>query len=297
MATAETELKRAHRRGEDPGRLHRPWPLLPAPKSPKKVLAVLQAGIEADRRKDAALVDAATILTAAHLSPQLAESLLRPISPLRRSRTRRLRSRCISSLAGFSRNVATPKVLTRNMLSRLPSSQTTHLLIKRYKNREAEKRYQYEQPISKELLRTYDSSSPPIYCVFCPCRCCDACHRADLLHDGGRSRPEEQSEGFPGPGRCRQGTGCSAAVTRCMLLLERLRLDNALEDRRAHDHHAREGDDEADCAPDVELVELLLEPWPQMTGLLRQGCPAVRRTSISSRPSASMRSSRPCNAA
>jgi tetratricopeptide (TPR) repeat protein len=42
-----------------------------------KVLSTLQEGIDADRRRDAALVDAASILTAARLSPQLAESLLR----------------------------------------------------------------------------------------------------------------------------------------------------------------------------------------------------------------------------
>ncbi len=44
---------------------------------PDKVLAALQAGVDADRRKDAALVDAASILSAAHLSPELAENLLR----------------------------------------------------------------------------------------------------------------------------------------------------------------------------------------------------------------------------
>lgn len=42
-----------------------------------KILAVLQAGIDADRRKDAALVDAASILTEANLSLPLAENLLR----------------------------------------------------------------------------------------------------------------------------------------------------------------------------------------------------------------------------
>jgi tetratricopeptide (TPR) repeat protein len=77
MATAETELKRAIVVGKTPdgyidlGHFYRHH------NQPDKVLAVLQAGIEADRRKDAALVDAATILTAAHLSPQLAERLLR----------------------------------------------------------------------------------------------------------------------------------------------------------------------------------------------------------------------------
>ena len=42
-----------------------------------KVLAALRPGIDADLRNDAVLVDAASILSAAHLSPQLAESLLR----------------------------------------------------------------------------------------------------------------------------------------------------------------------------------------------------------------------------
>jgi tetratricopeptide (TPR) repeat protein len=44
---------------------------------PDKALAPLQAAIEADRGRDAALVDAASILTAAHRSPSLAESVLR----------------------------------------------------------------------------------------------------------------------------------------------------------------------------------------------------------------------------
>jgi tetratricopeptide (TPR) repeat protein len=44
---------------------------------PEKMLASLQSGIDADHRRDASLVDAASILTAAHSSPQLAETLLR----------------------------------------------------------------------------------------------------------------------------------------------------------------------------------------------------------------------------
>jgi tetratricopeptide (TPR) repeat protein len=43
----------------------------------EKMLAALQSGIDADRRRDSSLVDAASILTAAHTSPQLAETLLR----------------------------------------------------------------------------------------------------------------------------------------------------------------------------------------------------------------------------
>jgi tetratricopeptide (TPR) repeat protein len=42
-----------------------------------KMFDALQAGVDADRRKGPALVDAASILTAAHRSPELAESLLR----------------------------------------------------------------------------------------------------------------------------------------------------------------------------------------------------------------------------
>jgi tetratricopeptide (TPR) repeat protein len=77
MATAEAELKAAIAVGRMPdgyidlGHFYRHENQL------DKVLAVLQEGIEIDRRRDAALVDAATILTAAHLSPQLAEDLLR----------------------------------------------------------------------------------------------------------------------------------------------------------------------------------------------------------------------------
>jgi len=44
---------------------------------PDKMADALQAGIAADRRKGPALVDAASILTNAHSSPELAESLLR----------------------------------------------------------------------------------------------------------------------------------------------------------------------------------------------------------------------------
>ncbi len=41
------------------------------------VLPTLEAGIDLDRRKDATLVDAASILSAGHLYPQVAENLLR----------------------------------------------------------------------------------------------------------------------------------------------------------------------------------------------------------------------------
>ncbi len=44
---------------------------------PDKMLVALQSGVVADRRRGPALVDAASILTAAHRSPELAETLLR----------------------------------------------------------------------------------------------------------------------------------------------------------------------------------------------------------------------------
>jgi tetratricopeptide (TPR) repeat protein len=44
---------------------------------PDKALAAVQAGVEADRRNDSVLVDAASIVTAVNRSPELAERLLR----------------------------------------------------------------------------------------------------------------------------------------------------------------------------------------------------------------------------
>ncbi len=44
---------------------------------PDKMVNALQAGITIDRRKGPSLVDAASILTDSHLSPELAETLLR----------------------------------------------------------------------------------------------------------------------------------------------------------------------------------------------------------------------------
>jgi tetratricopeptide (TPR) repeat protein len=77
MAAAEAEFKSAVAAGRTPEAYidlgHFYW----RQNQPDKVLAALQAGIDADSQKDAALVDAASILSAAHLSPQLAESLLR----------------------------------------------------------------------------------------------------------------------------------------------------------------------------------------------------------------------------
>ncbi len=77
LATAETEYKAAVAAGKTPeayvdlAHFYRQHGQL------DKVLAPIQAAVDADRRKDAAMVDASSILTAAHLSPELAESLLR----------------------------------------------------------------------------------------------------------------------------------------------------------------------------------------------------------------------------
>jgi tetratricopeptide (TPR) repeat protein len=77
MATAEAELKQAIAVGKMPDAYIDLGHFYRQQDQTNKILPVLQAGIDADHRKDAALVDAATILNAAHLSPQLAESLLR----------------------------------------------------------------------------------------------------------------------------------------------------------------------------------------------------------------------------
>jgi tetratricopeptide (TPR) repeat protein len=77
LATAEVELKRAIAVSKTPDAYIDLGHFYRHRNQPDKVLAILKAGIEADKRKDAALVDAASILTAAHLSSQLAESLLR----------------------------------------------------------------------------------------------------------------------------------------------------------------------------------------------------------------------------
>jgi tetratricopeptide (TPR) repeat protein len=76
-ATAEAEFKQAIASAKAPDAYIDLAHFYRQQNQPDKVLPTLQAGIDADHRKDAALVDAATILTAAHLSPQLAESLLR----------------------------------------------------------------------------------------------------------------------------------------------------------------------------------------------------------------------------
>jgi tetratricopeptide (TPR) repeat protein len=77
IVTAEAEFKAAVAVGKTPeayvdlaGFYHRQ-------NQPDKMLPAIQAAIDADHRKDAALVDAASILIASHQSLQLAESLLR----------------------------------------------------------------------------------------------------------------------------------------------------------------------------------------------------------------------------
>jgi tetratricopeptide (TPR) repeat protein len=76
MATAEAEFKQAIAVGKSPDAYIELGHFYRHQRKTDKVLPTLQAGVDADRRRDAALVDAASILTAAHLSPQFAESLL-----------------------------------------------------------------------------------------------------------------------------------------------------------------------------------------------------------------------------
>jgi tetratricopeptide (TPR) repeat protein len=77
MVTAEAEFKRAVAAGRSPDAYIDLGHFYRRKHQTDKVLQTLQAAIDADHRKDAALVDAASILTEAHLSPQLAETLLR----------------------------------------------------------------------------------------------------------------------------------------------------------------------------------------------------------------------------
>jgi tetratricopeptide (TPR) repeat protein len=77
VATAEAEFRSAAAVGHTPEAYIDLGDFYRRQNQPDQLLAALQAGIDADRRRDAALVDAASTLSAAHLSPQLAESLLR----------------------------------------------------------------------------------------------------------------------------------------------------------------------------------------------------------------------------
>jgi len=77
LATAEAEFKNAVAAGKTPeayidlGHFYQRY------HQPAKMLDALQAAVSTDRRKGPALVDAASILTDAHDSPELAETLLR----------------------------------------------------------------------------------------------------------------------------------------------------------------------------------------------------------------------------
>jgi len=75
--TAEAEFKRAVVAGRTPAAYIDLGQFYQQHGQTQKAVEALQAGIEADRRKDATLVDAASILTKMDPSSQLAESLLR----------------------------------------------------------------------------------------------------------------------------------------------------------------------------------------------------------------------------
>jgi tetratricopeptide (TPR) repeat protein len=74
---AETEFNNAVAAGKTPEAYMDLGQFYQRHSQPAKMLEVLQSGINADHRKGPTLVDAASILTEAHNSPELAESLLR----------------------------------------------------------------------------------------------------------------------------------------------------------------------------------------------------------------------------
>lgn len=76
-ATAEAEFSNAVAAGKTPDAYIDLGHFYQRHHQPEKMLEALQAAVNADRRKGPALVDAASILTDAHHSPQLAETLLR----------------------------------------------------------------------------------------------------------------------------------------------------------------------------------------------------------------------------
>jgi tetratricopeptide (TPR) repeat protein len=76
-ATAESEFKAAVAAGHTPEAYIDLGHFYQTRNQPDKMLAALQAAINADHQKSAVLVDAASILTAAHSSPELAQDLLR----------------------------------------------------------------------------------------------------------------------------------------------------------------------------------------------------------------------------
>lgn len=76
-ATAESEFKKAVLAGRTPSAYIDLGQFYQRQNQPDKALDALKAGVDADHRKDASLVDAASILTAMNRSPQTAEDLLR----------------------------------------------------------------------------------------------------------------------------------------------------------------------------------------------------------------------------
>lgn len=76
-ATAEAEFQKAVQAGRTPAAYIDLGHFYQSQHQPEKAIEALLAGIEADHRKDATLVDAASILTTMNRSPQLAEDLLR----------------------------------------------------------------------------------------------------------------------------------------------------------------------------------------------------------------------------
>jgi len=76
-ATAESEFKKAVLAGRTPAAYIDLGQFYQRQNQPDKALEALKAGIDADRRKDSSLVDAASILIAMNRSPEVAESLLR----------------------------------------------------------------------------------------------------------------------------------------------------------------------------------------------------------------------------
>jgi tetratricopeptide (TPR) repeat protein len=76
-AVAEAEFSNAVAAGKTPEAYVDLGQFYQRHNQPDKMLEALQSGVNADRRKGPALVDAASILTDAHRSPELAETLLR----------------------------------------------------------------------------------------------------------------------------------------------------------------------------------------------------------------------------
>ncbi len=76
-ATAESEFRKAADTAQTPEAWVDLGHFYQRHHEPDKAVAPLQAAIAADRHRDAALVDAASVLTAAHRSPDVAESVLR----------------------------------------------------------------------------------------------------------------------------------------------------------------------------------------------------------------------------